>query len=177
MLSSKKLQAVLWKIQVVVWKKQEEQVGNTNLVVLVVCHLVTYTVAPVLPVVTVVSVVVKKRPPVCWQHVTDRRNLSKCIANLGNNWLQFLGIWFVICNFAPENSRYVHHADLYPKKSVIVLDELQICPCRIMPSGTWQQSQCEFAVLSTRQQKRINLPMTDNDIQKIKKGIITIPLS
>ena len=69
----------------------------------------------------------------------------------------------------------MHHADLYPKKSVIVLDELQICPCRIMPSGTWQQSQCEFAVLSTRQQKRINLPMTDNDIQKTKKGIITIP--
>ena len=33
---------------------KNKQVDNSNLVVLVVCHLVTYTVAPVLPVVTVV---------------------------------------------------------------------------------------------------------------------------
>ena len=38
-------------------RRRGEQVGNTNLVVLVVCHLVTYNVAPVLPVVTVVYVV------------------------------------------------------------------------------------------------------------------------
>ena len=38
-------------------RRRGEQVDNSNLVVLVVCHLVTYTVAPVLLVVTVVSVV------------------------------------------------------------------------------------------------------------------------
>ena len=39
---------------------EKKRVDNSNLVVSVVCHLMTAAVAPVLPVVIVVSVVVKK---------------------------------------------------------------------------------------------------------------------